>query len=68
MFDCVVVDSKAHSIQGKIDMTECHCWVVMRVTRQQSTQDTTHFTQLTNDRVARAEGSLNTFHDPVFKV
>ena len=26
MVEDSVVDSTAHSIQGKIDMTECHCW------------------------------------------
>ena len=35
------VDRTAHSIQGKIDMTECHCWGAWGgwVTRDHWSQD-----------------------------
>ena len=40
--EVVVVDSAAHSIHGKIDMTECHCSVLLSAERggQQPHEDT----------------------------
>ena len=50
MVDDSVVDSTAHSIQGKIDMTECHCWEP-GVTRELRTPTTSLESGLPHSRV-----------------